>query len=341
MASNPEGQPSDAAPAEPEPRAAPLEALGGGSTPLELHFERSHFAFPDSAPGVWSVEVGGAVRSPCTLPLDTLQALGSSSADVVLECAGHRRAELSPAVPGVAWGAGAVSQARWTGTPLGLVLERAGIGPEAVEVVLHGGDGDGTSFARALPLAKALEPSTLLAWAVEGGAIPRELGGPLRAVVPGHYAVDSVKWVRRLELVTEPFRGYFQAQDYCFFGAEGIAEGTPVRELPVSSLITVPAGGSNVVRGPLAVRGVAWGGERIARVELQVDSEPWREAAVEPAVGPHAFTPWSVEVDLEPGDHVLGARATDAAGRSQPDLPIWNARGYGNNSVHRVAISVV
>ena len=319
----------------PEPRPAPLEALGRGSTPLELHFRRSHFPPAVGGASGWLVEVGGAVLSPATLGLDELRALPARSVDAVLECAGHRRAELSPQVPGVPWGAGAVSQAAWTGTPLALVLEQAGVLTGAVEVVLHGADGEG-EFARAIPLAKALDPATLLAWEVEGGPIPQDLGGPLRALVPGHYAVDSVKWLRRVEVVTEPFRGYFQAEDYCFFGAEGIPEGTAIRELAVSSLITAMQTGPGVV----TVRGVAWSAAPIARVDLQAGAGPWLETALDEPLGPYAFTPWSVEVELEAGEHALASRATDAAGRAQPEQPVWNALGYGNNSVHRVTVSV-
>lgn len=236
---------------------------------------------------------------------------------------------------GVPWGAGAVSQAGWTGTPLAHVLKRAGVGPGAVEVVLQGADGEG-EFARAIPLAKALDPVTLLAWEVDGEEIPQDLGGPLRALVPGHYAVDSVKWLRRIEVVTEPFRGFFQAEDYCFFGAEGIPEGTALRELAVSSLITE----TRAERGVVAVRGVAWSAAPIERVDLRVDAGPWLETVLEKPLGPHAFTPWSVQVALEAGEHGLASRATDGGGRVQPERPVWNELGYGNNSVHRVIISV-
>jgi DMSO/TMAO reductase YedYZ molybdopterin-dependent catalytic subunit len=319
----------------PEPRPAPLAALGRESTPLHQHFRRSHYPYADGDASGWVVEVAGAVRSPAALRLGELAALPTRSVDAVLECAGHRRVELSPAVPGVPWGAGAVSQAGWRGASLALVLERAGVRPEAVEVVLHGADGRG-EFARAIPLAKALDPETLLAWEVDGGPVPQDLGGPLRALVPGHYAVDSVKWLRRIELVTEPFRGHYQAQDYCYFGAEGIPEGTALRELEVSSLIT----STRVADGSVAVRGVAWGAEPIARVELRAATGPWREAALGEPLGRYAFTPWSAELGLGRGEHELASRATDAAGRTQPDEPVWNALGYGNNSVHRVSVTV-
>lgn len=258
----------------------------------------------------------------------------------VLECAGHRRAELRPQVGGVQWGAGAVSQARWLGVPLALILAQAGASPDAVEVVLSGADGeDGDVFARSIPIEKAYEETTLVAFGVGRGEIPRRLGGPVRAVVPGHYAVDSVKWLVGVDVVTEPFRGRFQEDDYRYLGAPGIPDGTPLRELEVSSLITGPAHESGVEAGGVAVTGVAWSSAPITQVDLRVDLGPWVPTTLGRPVGTHAFTPWRARIYVDPGHHVVSARAMDARGRRQPARPVWNELGYGNNSVHRISVS--
>ncbi len=262
---------------------AELSALHGGSTSAALHFRRNHFPFPEAAPA--AIEVEGAVAQPLRLDLAALERLGLVEHDVVLECAGHRRVELDPPVEGVPWEAGAVSQGRWGGASLAAVLAEAEPDAAAIEVVLVGDE----TFARSIPLAKALHDATLVAWSLDGEPIPRELGGPLRAIVPGNYAVDSVKWLRKVVVATEPFDGCFQVDDYCLVGADGIQDGTQLHELPVTSLVTATE--------RTRIAGVAWGGE-IARVDVEVDGT-WREAALGTPLGPYAFTPWELAVDLD------------------------------------------
>jgi DMSO/TMAO reductase YedYZ molybdopterin-dependent catalytic subunit len=320
-----------------EYRAAPLAALDGSPMPAELHFVRSHFPPPD---GDWTLEIGGAVARPLALSPDDLRRFGEVSEHVVLECAGHRRTELTPPVEGLPWGAGAVSHGLWTGAPLARVLAEVEPLPEAAFVVLTGADGE-SAFARAISLAKARDEATLLALALDGAPVPRELGGPLRAVVPGHYAVDSVKWLRRIEVVTEPFRGHFQAADYCLFGAQGVEDGTQLAELPVTSLVTTPEAGSGIDPGETRIAGVAWGGRgAIATVHVRVDGGPWRPADLREPLGQHAFVPWELTVDLGPGESTIAARATDGEGNVQPEQPLWNRRGYANSSIHRVTVTV-
>jgi DMSO/TMAO reductase YedYZ molybdopterin-dependent catalytic subunit len=310
-------------------RPAPLSALGERPTPPALHFLRSHFPNPVVGQD-WALDVTGAVERPRSFTLHDLCGFEQRSQLVVLECAGHRRTDFGPPVEGLPWGAGAVSQATWSGPSLARVLEQAGPAPEAIQVVFSGADGDG-AFARAISLDKARDEATMLALAIDAQEIPVELGGPLRAIVPGHYAVDSVKWLRRIEVVVEPFRGHFQSEDYCLFDADGVPDGTELNELPITSLVTATE--------RTRIAGVAWGGE-IDRVDVQVDDDPWVEATLGEALGRYAFTPWELAVDLAPGSHTAAARATDRAGNTQPERPLWNARGYANSSVHRVAFDL-
>jgi DMSO/TMAO reductase YedYZ molybdopterin-dependent catalytic subunit len=141
-----------------------------------------------------------------------------------LECAGNGRVFLIPQVSGAQWELGAVGTARWTGVPLRDLLERAGLEAEACEVILEGAD-RGTpkeepippgpvSYARSLPLVKALAPEVLIAYRMNGDDLPLDHGYPVRAVVPGHYGMASVKWLTHIQAVRMPFQGYWQTADY-------------------------------------------------------------------------------------------------------------------------------
>src|SRR5215467_3026229 len=227
----------------PENRPTPLCELLAPRTPTALHYRRNHFPYPRIDPTTWRLPLTGAVAHPVEVTLDDLRALPAHEATVLLECAGHRRTEFAPAISGVQWSLGALSQAHWAGPRLADVLERAGVAPGAVEVVLHGADRGAFgelpgehSFSRSLPLRRALHPDTLVALEMNGEPLPREHGAPARTVVPGWYAMDSVKWLTAIELVTDPFRGPFQELDYRLQAAGEPGIGTRIEEMPVHSL---------------------------------------------------------------------------------------------------------
>jgi DMSO/TMAO reductase YedYZ molybdopterin-dependent catalytic subunit len=325
--------------------AAELRSLGQ-AVPTTPHFRRNHFPTPPVDPDTWALALGGALSGPMVLPADSLRTFERRTLPVVLECAGHRRAELDPPARGLQWGTGAVSEAVWTGASLRDVLRCAGIVPGAVEVVLRGAD-RGTSehvgvrsYARSLPLAKALHPDTLLAYEMNGGPIPEAYGGPVRAIVPGWYAMDSVKWLSAIRVVTRPFTGAFQAIDYRWIAPGERGSGSRIDRLSVHALITSPGDGERLTPGPAVVRGAAWAGEvHVARVEVAVDDGPWEVAEIERR-GLYARALWRHEADLAPGLRWIAVRATDRRGATQPDRPVPNAGGYCANAVHRVAVAV-
>ena len=322
-------------------RPTPLWALELGELPTDHHFRRDHFGVPELDPAGWRLEVAGAVEQPLSLSLAQVQALPAQTLKVVLECAGHRRTELDPPAEGIPWGAGAVGEARWAGAPLRELLALARPSRRAAAAVLEGADrgpfahlAGEFSFARCLPLAKALDRDTLLAWQMNGAPLPAAHGAPLRAVVPGWYATDSVKWLVRIELIEGEYDGPFEALDYRL-GDDRLTE------LPVHALVTSPAEGAEVIPGPLDVGGVAWGGRGGGKaVEVRIDGGDWDAAACDPPAGPYALTRWRARVELSPGGRTIAVRATDGAGRSQPETPLWNPRGYANASVHRVRVRV-
>jgi DMSO/TMAO reductase YedYZ molybdopterin-dependent catalytic subunit len=298
------------------------------------------------------------VARPTSLGLDELRALGPAvTRTVTLECAGNGRTLLRPGVSGTPWTLGATSTAHFTGLPLLRLLEAVGAAPAAAEVLFTGADGgrvDGwgeISFQRSLPSEAAFgqRDGPILAWAMNGAPLRPEHGAPLRLVVPGWYAVASVKWLAALDVLDEPFHGYFQTDRYRYLRPG--AEPEPVRRMRVRSLILEPSPGgagdgseavARVHAGRVRVTGIAWSGHgKVEGVRVSVDGgERWQEAELAPAGPAHTARRWSLAWEATPGSHELVARARDTEGNEQPLEPWWNEQGYGNNVVHRVRVRV-
>jgi DMSO/TMAO reductase YedYZ molybdopterin-dependent catalytic subunit len=176
---------------------------------------------------------------------------------------------------------------------------------------------------------------------MNGQPLPARHGAPLRLIVPGWYAVASVKWLTDIEVVPEPFDGYFQTSHYVYeWSPDGRTVREPVRLQQVRALITSPAAGQEVARDSLAVRGVAWSGAApIARVEVSVAGGLWRQARLAGVPAPHGWQQWELLVGgLDRGETVIRARAADLAGRLQPGVPEWNRLGYAANFIHQVRV---
>jgi DMSO/TMAO reductase YedYZ molybdopterin-dependent catalytic subunit len=321
----------------------PLPALTGGVVmPNARFYVRNHFGIPDLDARGWRLQVGGLVERPLTLGLAQLRAMRSASEVVTLECAGNGRAGLKPPALGEQWGLGAASTAEWTGVPLTEVLDRAGVPAEAREVVFRSADRgqvdgrDGSvPFERSLPVDQLGQAGALLAYGMNGEELPRYHGYPLRLVVPGWYAVASVKWLTEIELIGRPFDGFFQVDRYHI-------DGDPVSLQRVRSLIIEPAADETAEPGDITIRGLAWSGAApIARVEVRIDDAPWQPATLTGERRRHSWQWWEHPARIPgPGAVTIRARATDLAGRTQPDQPQWNALGYANNAVHEVRLAV-
>jgi DMSO/TMAO reductase YedYZ molybdopterin-dependent catalytic subunit len=334
--------------ASPRIRPTPVAALGLPDMPTGLHFVRNHFDVPAPPAGTWSLELDGTVERPATFSLDDLRSFPARTQTVTLECAGHRRSEFAPSATGVQWGVGALSEARWTGVALEDLLLSARPWAAACEVVFEGADRGkhrtthvDVPFARSIPLARALTGDVLLAWSMNGRPLPSEHGAPLRVVVPGVYAVASVKWLRRIHVVDKPFDGAFQVEDYRMLG--GAEDGESLQELNVNALVVTPEDESVVQGSAISVAGVAWGGRGgLERVEFRLAGESWRPAVVADPHPPYGLAHWrGALVGVPAGRRTIEVRACDKAGRVQPAEPRWNALGYANNSRHRVQITVV
>ena len=329
-----------------------IPALLGGVVMPNAHFYvRNHFQIPRLDPKTYRLSVGGLVDRPLGLSIADLRNLKSDASTVTLECAGNGRALFDPAIVGEKWNLGAVSTAEWTGVPLAEVLDRAGIRPTAREVIFRGADGgtvDGVPepirFERSLTVDQARNGSILLAYGMNGEALPTQHGYPVRLIVPDWYAVASVKWLTEIEITDGPFTGHYQHDKYWYEwerGGDVVRE--PVTLMQVRALITEPSPQLRAGRGELAIRGVAWSGAApIARVEVSVGGGDWQDARLLSERTRHSWQWWELIARVgNPGDVVIRARAHDLAGRSQPDRAEWNRLGYGNNGLHEVPIRVV
>jgi DMSO/TMAO reductase YedYZ molybdopterin-dependent catalytic subunit len=324
--------------------------VGGVVMPNARFYVRNHFQIPDLEAGAFRLAVGGLVERPLSLTMRELHNLPSRTLVVTLECAGNGRTLFTPPIEGEKWNLGAVSTAEWTGVPLVEVLDRAGARAIAREVLFRGADGGGVEgrpgtiqFERSLPLDQARDADVLLAYAMNGEPLPIQHGHPLRLVVPSWYAVASVKWLTEIVLGDEPFAGHYQAEKYWYeWERGGRLERQPVTLQQVRALVTEPSAHQVVERGELTIRGVAWSGAApIARVEVAVGDGPWQEARLVSERRRHSWQWWELLTRLDaPGSVTLRARATDLAGRTQPDRAEWNRLGYGNNSIQQVPVRV-
>src|SRR4051794_19666350 len=333
---------------------APPEALVGEITPTEFHYVRSNFALPAHD---GTLEIGGAVANPLTLALDDLRAMPAYERAVTLECAGNGRLETRPLPIGEPWGDYAVSTASWTGALLHDVLQQASPATDGVDVRFEGADHgayhlkpvladtdkDDLTFERALPLALAADPAAeiLIAYEMNGEPLAADHGAPFRLIVPHWYAVASVKWLKRIDVLTDRFAGEFQTGHYMYEWPDGPHEAVGL--VRVRARITNPAHGSAISPGTQTVRGKAWSGTGpITRVDVSLTGEgAWHAAQLAPPGGPYQWQEWAFDGEASDiGRHTLRARATDAAGNTQPEVPPWNRLGYGNNAIEVMYIDV-
>ncbi|MGC5329529.1 sulfite oxidase [Micromonospora sp. DT62] len=332
----------------------PLEALRYDVTPAGLHYLLIHYDIPDLDPDAYALTVAGAVDRPLTLDLAALRERPRVTRRVMLECAGNGRALLRPRPVSQPWLVEAVGNAEWTGTPLAPLLREAGIAADAVDVVFTGADhgverGVEQDYQRALPAADALREEVLLAYEMNGAPLLPQHGAPLRLIVPGWYGMAHVKWLRAIDVRTEAFDGYQNAVAYRL-RRDADDPGVPVTRIEPRALVRPPGfpdfmSRTRVLRpGPCTLDGRAWSGHApVVSVEVTTDGgASWRPAILDEQVGGEfAWRRWRYEWAAEPGRHVLGARATDASGRSQPVEQPWNRGGFANNLVQRVEVVVL
>ena len=343
----------------------PPHLLDDEITPAKHMFVRNNGLVPDIAtldPAKWTLEIAGeSCETPTTFTLAELKSrFKHYSYQLTVECGGNGRSEYAPAASGNQWTTGAVACPKYTGARLRDVLEACGIKDDAVYIGYYGSDlhltGDPTkeSISRGVPMSKALEDETLIAWAMNDEDIPLLNGHPLRLVCGGWPASTSGKWLKKIVVRNKIHDGNKMASPAYHMPKYPVAPGTQVPDedmeiitsMPVRSLITFPKSGINhQLDKPLAVRGHAWAGDlEVAEFYVSIDfGITWQKAELRAPVNRLAWQHWHSELTFpEKGYYEVWARAVDSKGESQPMVVAgWNPKGYLNNACHRIAVQIV
>jgi sulfite oxidase len=332
----------------------PVEYFNTWLTPAPHFFVRNHMYEPVQLDANdWRLSIGGEVEKPITLSLADLSKLETHSVVNTLECAGNGRSLHRPQVPGIQWGKGAVSTARFSGPRMRDVLHRAAVKPSGKHVMFRGLDevpGKVPPFIRSIPIEKALDSDTLIATHMNGQPLTKHHGFPARALAPGWIGAASCKWLTEIKLLDAEFVGNFMSPAYRWPnqpvkpGDAVKPEDThPLTALSVKSVIAGPTDGATVNSGKLQVHGAAWAGEAdITKVEISTDNgATWAPAKLGHDQSRYAWRLWTYDWKAaKSGNYTIQSRATDSKGRTQPSTPEWNPSGYLYNAIDQVKIHV-
>ena len=341
----------------------PLSYFSSEFTPNESFFVRYHLAgIPEEIDvAKWKLKIGGeGVGKPLELSVNELRSdFEPVEVAAVCQCSGNRRGFSEPHVTGVQWGLGAVGNALWKGARLKDVLKRVDLRPDTIEIAFNGADipvADGTpDFIKSLPLEKALDDNTLIAYEMNGAPLPHYNGFPIRMVVPGWTAVYWVKHLDTIEASTKPSAGFWMKNAYRIptgkfpivqhFLTQMNATTEPITEMVVNSMVTAPQHGHTMrAAETIEVRGLAWdGGYGVKRVEFSVDGgQVWREAELGKDAGRFAFRTFSFPfTPPSAGVYQVMARASNSVGQTQVEKLIFNPAGYHNNVIRPLTVNVL
>jgi DMSO/TMAO reductase YedYZ molybdopterin-dependent catalytic subunit len=305
---------------EPQNLSYPLREIQGSLTPPELFFVRDHFNEPQLSLETWQLRIEGRVARPYQLSFSDLLELPAKKVEAVLECSGN------------AANGAAASNGVWEGVPISYLLEPAGIDREAAFLAFEGVDTgrlfqDSTPlpYAQVVPLEKCLDASSLVAFKLNDLYLPRRNGFPARAVFPGWYAMDSVKWVRRIAVLSAGDRQtafYQSGMERVYNRVVRTDDGpkiTCLSSLQVKSVVAWPSDKTNLPAGRHLVWGFAWTGTgAIREVVLSVDGgKTWMPVQLQSSPAQYSWVRWSYTWSASPGDYVLMSRASDSQGNQQ------------------------
>ncbi len=331
-------------------------------TPNKFMFIRNNGKIPENiAVDTWTLTIDGeSTNQKKTYTLKELKTkFETYTYQLTLECGGNGRSEFNPPAKGNQWTVGAVSCANWTGVRLRDVLQDVGIKSNAVYIGYHAadthlsGDPKKEPISRGVPMDKAMQDETLIAFQMNGKDIPLAHGYPLRLVCGGWPASASGKWLNRISVRNQVHDGPKMTGTSYRVPCKPVAPGEKVAEedmciiesMPIKSLITYPKTGAVLKKGqPLNIRGHAWSGElEVSKMEYSIDfGSTWNPCLLENPVNRLAWQHFSGTIEFpDVGYFEVWARATDNNGKSQPMvLPGWNPKGYLNNACHRIAVKV-
>jgi DMSO/TMAO reductase YedYZ molybdopterin-dependent catalytic subunit len=328
----------------------------GVFTPNDRFYVRWHWAaIPSSIDtGSFRLAVHGHVNQPLSLTLKELLAFPPVELAAVNQCSGNSRGFFEPRVAGGEWGNGAMGNARWTGVRLKDVLDRAGVKPGAVQVRFDGMDepvvAEGPDFMKSLTIDHARDGEVMIAYAMNGEALPLLNGFPLRLVVPGWYATYWVKMLNDIEVLDQPDTNFWMKTAYTIPdtphadmkpGETGIKM-VPINRMVPRSFITNLKAGAHVPAGrPMSLRGIAFGGDSgVARVDISADDgKTWHATKLGKDEGKYSFRRWETRLTLPgKGDHTVMVRCTNSAGVAQPDRPNWNPAGFMRNAIEATPV---
>jgi len=338
----------------------PIHYFDAPFTPNKLFFVRYHNAvIPEVKPGEWRLHIGGdAIHTPLEFTLEQLRKdFEQIEFAALCLCSGNRRSLFEPPAPGLQWGSGAMGNALWRGVRLKDVLAKAGIAPSALEVSLAGSDSGALpttpDFVKSLPLGKALDENTLIAFEMNGEPLPHWNGFPARLIVPGWTATYWLKHLTAINVISKPLDSFWMKTAYRLpkgrfpsgqFSSQETEIDMPITEILINSLITNLVDGQSLTGSqPIEIKGVAWdGGDGIARVEVSTNGgNNWQPAALKQDYGRFSWRQWHFTfAPKHPGTYPIMARAISHSGASQPQEPIPNPSGYQHNAVQKIIVNV-
>ena len=332
-------------------------------TPNKYMFIRNNGKIPKNiAVSQWRLTLDGeAIKQKKTYTIQDLKSkFKHYTYQLTLECGGNGRSEFDPPAKGNQWTVGAVSCAEWTGIRLRDILNDVGYTKNAVYIGYHAadthlsGDPKKEPISRGVPMSKALQEETLIAFKMNGKDIPLAHGFPLRLVVGGWPASASGKWLTRISIRDKVHDGTKMTGQAYRVPCEPIAPGDTVKDenmciiesMPVKSIITNPKTGAVLKnKKSLTINGHAWAGElEVKQMEYSIDfGSTWHTCTLKKPKNRLAWQHFSATISFpKNGYYEIWARATDSNNIKQPMLlPGWNPKGYLNNACHRIAVKII
>ena len=311
----------------------PLQSLSGTITPSDLHFARIHAGVPVIDPDKHTLVIHGLVDQPMTFTMADLKRFPSVTHSYFVECAGNGRSAFRSPKPEMTPQQidGMIANSEWTGVPLASLFREVGIKDEAKWFLAEGGDA--CLLARSIPIRKGREDA-LIAYAQNGEPIRPEQGFPIRLLLPGWEGNTNVKWLRRIELGTEPFMTRWETSKYTDPLPGGKARIFSF-EMDAKSIITSPSYPQKLTgHGWWPISGLAWSGRgRITRVDISADGgKTWKEAELLTSLSPKAQVRFQYMWQWNGDESLLMSRAVDETGYVQPTMAqLKAARGPGTD----------